>query len=207
MKPITSDPTGEVYGFPTYRWGDAPKYLMTRRALSKAGLRKGGQDPVAVMRHYDTGWQVAYLYDSTKAAKKRPWTPAKQRAVQAAADAKKVCRACYQLLDYVPRGHMCEACHDDPTRWRTTMRTRLVIDYADGSCELRTDTPNGARDLLRLMCDVEKRVNRTRVLRDVDGRQHLINTSRVDRMDFTWEPPADQPAAPAPAEHREPVSV
>lgn len=110
--PVVSDPTGEIYGFPTYRWGDAPSHLMTRRQLSGKGLRKGGQDPVAVMRHYVNGWQVAYLYDSTTCPDKRPWTDAKQRAVQKAADAKKICRACGNRLAYVPRNFECEPCHD-----------------------------------------------------------------------------------------------
>lgn len=112
LQPIISDPTGEVYGFPTYRWGDAPRHLMTRRELAAAGKRKNGQSPVAEMRHYVGGWQVAYLYDSRQAAPRRPWTPAKQRAVQAAADAKKVCRSCGDQLTYVPRDYTCEPCHD-----------------------------------------------------------------------------------------------
>lgn len=37
LTPVISDPTGEVYGFPTYRWGDAPRHLMTRRQLAEAG--------------------------------------------------------------------------------------------------------------------------------------------------------------------------
>jgi hypothetical protein len=199
MKPIISDPTGEVYGFPTYRWGDAPKHLMTRRELSRAGLRKGGQDPVAVMRHYDTGWQVAYLYDSTTAAKKRPWTDAKQRAVQTAADAKKFCLACYELLDYVPRDHTCELCREDPTRWRTTMKTRLLIDYPGGTCEIRSEHPSALRNVLTLMKAIDEHVDRTRVLVDFEGREHLVNPAHVDRVDLTWEPAADQVAAPAPA--------
>lgn len=112
LTPVVSDPTGEVYGFPTYRWGDAPEHLMTRRQLGKAGLRKGGQDPVAVMRHYVEGWQVAYLYDSRTAPERRPWTPAKQRAVQIAADSRKWCSQCQEQLDYVPRDKTCNPCTD-----------------------------------------------------------------------------------------------
>lgn len=108
LTPVVSDPTGEVYGFPTYRWGDAPKHLMTRRELAKAGLRKNGQDPVAEMRKYVGGWQVAYLYDSTKAATKRPWSAAKQAAVQKAADAKNKCRACGDPID--PHTGECVTC-------------------------------------------------------------------------------------------------
>lgn len=116
LEPIISDPDGERYGFPTYRWKDAPAHLMTRRQLAEAGLRKAGQQPVAEMRHYVDGWQVAYLYDSRQAQPRRTWTAAKQAAVQKAADAKKKCRNCGARLDYVPRDYTCEPCHDDPTR-------------------------------------------------------------------------------------------
>jgi hypothetical protein len=85
---------------------------MTRRQLAAKGLRKGGQDPVAVMRHYAEGWHIAYLYDSTTCPARRPWTDAKQAAVQKAADAKKKCRTCGTQLDYVPRDYTCEPCHD-----------------------------------------------------------------------------------------------
>lgn len=108
LTPVISDPTGERYGFPTYRWGDAPKHLMTRRELAKAGLRKGGQDPVAVMRHYVEGWQVAYLYDSHTALPRRPWTPARQAAVQKAADAKRKCGACCDPIN--PNTGECVTC-------------------------------------------------------------------------------------------------
>jgi hypothetical protein len=205
LKPITSDPTGEVYGFPTYRWGDAPAHLMTRRQLSAKGLRKNGQDPVAVMRHYAGGWQVAYLYDSTKAADKRPWTEAKQAAVQTAADSKKFCRACGELLGYVPRQYTCEPCHDDPTRWRTTMQTRLLIDYAGGTVELISTHANALRDILRLMKRIEQAEDRTVVLFDRDGGRHHVNLSKVDRVDFTWEPSADAVAPATP--QTEPVPI
>jgi hypothetical protein len=112
MKPIVSDPTGERYGFPTYRWRDAPDHLMTRRQLAKAGLRPNRQDPVAEMRHYEGGWLVAYLYDSTSAAPRRPWTAAKQAAVQKAADARKRCQVCTEQLDYVPQHGTCETCRN-----------------------------------------------------------------------------------------------
>jgi hypothetical protein len=112
LTPVVSDPTGEVYGFPTYRWGDAPEHLMTRRQLTKAGLRKGGQNPVAEMRIYAEGWQVAYLYDSRTAPKRRPWTPAKQVAVQKAADSRKWCGTCRRWVGYVPHHGECNTCTD-----------------------------------------------------------------------------------------------
>lgn len=111
LTPVISDPPGEVYGFPTYRWGDAPRHLMTRRQLAEAGLRKNRQDPVAVMRIYVEGWQVAYLYDSTCAAPRRPWTAAKQAAVQKAADAKRKCRDCDDPIN--PHTGYCVTCVTD----------------------------------------------------------------------------------------------
>lgn len=113
LTPVISDPTGEVHGFPTYRWGDAPKHLMTRRQLAEAGLRKNRQDPVAVMRKYANGWLVAYLYDSTKAAARRPWTDAKQAAVQKAADAKRKCKDCGDPIN--PHTGYCVTCVADLT--------------------------------------------------------------------------------------------
>lgn len=113
MQPVISDPTGELYGFPTYRWHDAPSYLMTRRQLAAAGLRKNGQSPVAEMRRYVGGWLVAYLYDSRQAAPRQPWTPARQAAVETAAAAKRRCGGCGRALDYIPRrGEDCFACTD-----------------------------------------------------------------------------------------------
>lgn len=113
MRTIVSDPTGEIYGFPTYPWKLAPQHLMTRRTLAKAGLRKNRQDPVAqmLMPRYG-GYVIAYLYDSTKAAPRRPWTAAKQAAVQKAADSRKWCTICHAWVGYVPRGGECNDCTD-----------------------------------------------------------------------------------------------
>jgi hypothetical protein len=114
-KTIVNDPTGETYGFPTYRWGSAPKYLLTRRGLAAAGLRKNGRDPVAQMlrpRGRGKPPLVAYLYDSEEAAPRRPWTPAKQAAVQKAADSRKWCTSCESKISYVPRDGVCETCRD-----------------------------------------------------------------------------------------------
>lgn len=114
---IINDPTGERYGFPTYRWGQAPAHLMTRRQLAAAGLRKAGQDPVAEMRDYVGAWHRAYLYDSRLALPRRAWTPARQAAVQKAADSRKYCPACRGWLGYVPPPDQvdCPACN--PARW------------------------------------------------------------------------------------------
>ncbi len=201
LRPTITDPTGEQHnGVPTYRWNDAPSYLMTRRQLAAKGLRKGGQDPVAVMRWYDNGWQVAYLYDSTTARPRRPWTAAKQAAVQKAADAKKTCRGCGSRLDYVPRDYTCEPCHDDPTRGSTTMVTRLNIDYAGGTVQITSGHGNALRDVVRLLTEIVDGRDRSMPLIDDDGTHHDVNPTKLDRVDMSWEPSADQeggPAAPA----------
>jgi len=87
------------------------------------------------------------------------------------------------------------------------VKTRLLIDYPDGTFVLTSDHPNALRDVLRLLRDIEARVDRTRMLLDDDGERHYLNTAHVDRVDFTWEPPADAPAEPTPVEQREPVAV
>jgi hypothetical protein len=129
MAAIITDPTGEVYGFPTYPWRNAPQHLMTRRTLGKAGLRKNKQDPVAQMlrpRRKGRPPLLAYLYDSTKAAPRRPWTPAKQAAVQKAADSRKWCSQCERELDYVPRDKTCNECHDRNTYPTTAPEERAA---------------------------------------------------------------------------------
>ena len=57
---------------PTYRQRLAPAGLMTRRQLRAAGLRPGGHDPVAQLRYWRHGWQLAFLYDAHLA---RPHPP------------------------------------------------------------------------------------------------------------------------------------
>lgn len=120
---VINDPTGEIYGFPTYRWHCAPKHLMTRRGLSKAGLRKNGHDPVAQMLRPRRGSKAgrgpltAYLYDSRQAAPKRPMTPNKIAAVHTAARAKRRCENCGPI-DYIPRHGVCEDCREaEPHRY------------------------------------------------------------------------------------------
>lgn len=114
-----NDPTGELHdGMPTYNWKAAPRNLATRRELAKMGLRKNGQDPVAQMLRYRVARPplVAYLYEVSKAAPRRPWTPAKQAAVEKAAASRRRCRSCGGQLDYIPRDYTCWPCTDDPTR-------------------------------------------------------------------------------------------
>ncbi|WP_306358965.1 MULTISPECIES: RRQRL motif-containing zinc-binding protein [unclassified Nocardia] len=66
----------------TYAWRLAPAHLKTRRQLRAAGLRPGGQEPVARMVGRRYGRElVAYLYDATKAVPKRAATPAQLAAI------------------------------------------------------------------------------------------------------------------------------
>lgn len=117
---IINDPTGDRYGIPTFVWGHAPrdKYA-TRRQLAALGLRKGGQDVAAVMYGWCHGVRtVMHLYRIDLALPRRPWTPAKQAAVQTAANARKKCDACglsWPALQYVPRNGVCNVCTDAPT--------------------------------------------------------------------------------------------
>ncbi len=130
MTAIISDPAGERYGFPTYPRGLAPRHLMTRRMLAAAGLRKNNQDPVAQLLFYNRGRLVtAYLYDSTLAAPRRPWTSAKQHAVEKAAASRRFCGTCRATLDYIPRYGECNPCTDsrntlgrplEHAAWKTT---------------------------------------------------------------------------------------
>ncbi|MGK8506368.1 RRQRL motif-containing zinc-binding protein [Nocardia asiatica] len=71
----------------TFAWRAAPSHLKTRRQLRAAGLRPGGQDPVALMVREPTGrkrrlW--AYLFDVDKAAPKRTASAAQLAAVEKA---------------------------------------------------------------------------------------------------------------------------
>jgi hypothetical protein len=45
------------------------------------------------------------------------------------------------------------------------------------------------------------------VLLDRDGGRHDVNLSKVDRVDFTWEPSADTVAAPATATEPVPIAA
>jgi hypothetical protein len=112
---IINDPTGERYGIPTFTWGSAPRNIYaTRRQLTAMGLRKAGQDVAAEMHGHCHGVPtVMYLYRIDLAKPRRPWTPAKQAAVQAAANSRKKCDSCgarWPQLDYVPRAGICNPC-------------------------------------------------------------------------------------------------
>ncbi|WP_062209498.1 RRQRL motif-containing zinc-binding protein [Streptomyces sp. NBRC 109706] len=88
---------------PVYRWRLAPDGLATRRQLRAAGLRPGGQDPVAVIerpRRRGRPPLVAYLYLVSAAVPVRPMTPARWRAIEAALTARRTCPDCGVVRDY-----------------------------------------------------------------------------------------------------------
>jgi hypothetical protein len=108
---IVIDPTGENHGgLPTFLWGiegqegGAPGGMATRRQLAEKGLRKNGQEPAAQVMFKARGRRRAYLFLIAKAAPRRPWTPAKQEAVEKAARARRRCVECKRTdLDYIPQ--------------------------------------------------------------------------------------------------------
>ncbi|MFI7574296.1 RRQRL motif-containing zinc-binding protein [Micromonospora sp. NPDC049497] len=107
------DPDGARYGIPTFWWRGAPPGYATRRQLTAAGLRPGGQPISAqVMWRGVGGTRVAYLYRVDLAAPKRTATPAKRRAIAAALTARRTCRVCHTVRPYcIPRSlGECLAC-------------------------------------------------------------------------------------------------
>ncbi|MFY1596174.1 RRQRL motif-containing zinc-binding protein [Micromonospora sp. WMMD737] len=109
------DPEGTRYGIPTYWWHGAPAGYATRRQLTAAGLRPGGQ-PIAaqVLWQGVGGTRAAYLYRVDLARPKRTATPAQLRAVRAALTARRTCRICRQVRPYyIPRslGECLECAH------------------------------------------------------------------------------------------------
>ncbi|PWI05702.1 hypothetical protein DIZ27_37880 [Streptomyces sp. NWU339] len=89
-------------GLPEYDWGTAPTdQLATRRQLRTAGLRPGGQEPVAILRCRACATRPnractrpAYLYRVDLAQPVRPMTLAKEAALDAAMAARSTCPLC-----------------------------------------------------------------------------------------------------------------
>lgn len=109
------DPEGTRYGLPTYPLGWAPEGLATVRQLRAAGLRPGGQDPVAqILWNGVGGDRVAYLYRVDAALPKRTATPAQRVAIGKALRARRTCPTCGTTRDYyIPRSlGECLACAD-----------------------------------------------------------------------------------------------
>ncbi|MEU7174961.1 RRQRL motif-containing zinc-binding protein [Micromonospora tulbaghiae] len=113
IRPAYLDPDGARYGIPTYWWRGAPPGYATRRQLTAAGLRPGGQ-PIAaqVLWRGVGGTRAAYLYRVDLARPKRTATPAQRRAIAAALTARRTCPTCRQVRDYyIPRSlGECLAC-------------------------------------------------------------------------------------------------
>jgi len=107
------DPDGTRYGIPTYWWKGAPPGYATRRQLTAAGLRPGGQ-PVAaqVLWRGVGGTRTAYLYRLDLAAPKRTATPAQRTAIDKALTARRTCGTCHMVRPYfIPRSlGECLAC-------------------------------------------------------------------------------------------------
>jgi hypothetical protein len=108
------DPAGTRFGIPTYPWRMAPAGLATRRQLTAAGLRPGGQ-PVAAQvmwcsRRRRT--EVAYLYAIESAKPKRTPSPAQVVALSRALAARRRCPGCGQDRGYVipARWGECHVC-------------------------------------------------------------------------------------------------
>jgi hypothetical protein len=110
------DPHGARYGIPTYPWRMAPAGLATRRQLTAAGLRPGGQPVVAQVMWYSRRHrvQVAYLYAAESAKPKREASPAQVVALSRALAARRRCPGCGQDRGYVisARGGICHVCDE-----------------------------------------------------------------------------------------------
>lgn len=94
------DPTGELHGgLPTWPWGAAPEGFMTRRQLTAAGLRPGGQQPAGQIKR---GRRLfAYLYRVDLAKPKRTASPAWLAATKTATQARRFCWHCETHKPYV----------------------------------------------------------------------------------------------------------
>ncbi|MER6826564.1 RRQRL motif-containing zinc-binding protein [Streptosporangium sp. NPDC000563] len=113
------DPAGVKHAIPTYPWRLAPAHLLTRRQLTAAGLRPGGQGVQAQImwasrRHGAPGVRVAYLYDVRFALPKRTATPAQLVALDKANAARRTCPVCGRDAGYVLPRHLgtCLDCAD-----------------------------------------------------------------------------------------------
>lgn len=96
-------------GLPTFPWRMAPAGLATRRQLAELGLRPGGQPYAAQVlwrsrrrtRRGVSSVRVAYLYSVEAAAAKRVPTGPQLVALAAAMRARRTCRTCGQVREYV----------------------------------------------------------------------------------------------------------
>lgn len=120
------DPDGVRHGgLPTFPWRMAPQGLATRRQLAARGLRPNGQ-PVAAQvmwrsrrrsRRGLSAVRVAYLYRVEAAAAKRVPTGAQLVALASALRARRTCRTCGLVREYVIPTSLGE-CLDCAETWR-----------------------------------------------------------------------------------------
>jgi hypothetical protein len=102
-----------VDGLPTFGYGQAPEGLATHRQLRTAGLRPGGQEPVArIVWH--RGRRFAWLYLVDRAAPKRQPSPAQLAALDRAMAARRFCRVHHGYVDHCVIGpdRACAACFE-----------------------------------------------------------------------------------------------
>jgi hypothetical protein len=95
---------GFLDGLPVFGWGESPSTLLTRTQLRDAGLRPGGQDPLAllVFRHHHpySRETVAALYSAALALPRRVPTPAQLAGIGRALASRRVCVTCTVEQDY-----------------------------------------------------------------------------------------------------------
>lgn len=116
---------GELDGLPAIPWGWADSTVVaTRRQLRAAGLRPGGQDPVAVLafQHAQPNRrriEHAALFLIERACPKREATPAQLRAVDQALRARRTCELCGTEQDHYlsTTSRLCGPCEDLTEFW------------------------------------------------------------------------------------------
>jgi hypothetical protein len=95
---------GFLDGLPVFGWNEAPADLLTRSQLRDAGLRPGGQDPVALLafRHFKPFRHetLAELFRVDLARERRTPTPAQRAAICRALRARRTCQTCGHVVDY-----------------------------------------------------------------------------------------------------------
>jgi ribosomal protein S14 len=122
VHPEFDDPSGELYGLPTYPYHMAPDEYRTRRQLRKLNLCPGGQEirGQTIWKHGGAGAngrgsttrRVAYLFSLREAKPKRIPTEAQLEAVEKALRARRTCQKCGKEKGYYIRRSLgvCNEC-------------------------------------------------------------------------------------------------
>ncbi|MEU3274512.1 RRQRL motif-containing zinc-binding protein [Saccharomonospora sp. NPDC006951] len=91
-------------GLPVFGWGEAPATLLTVSQLRAVGLRRNGQDPLAllVFRHHRplARETVAELFSAERAAPMRGTEAQRRAKVQGALRARRICTECRRDVGY-----------------------------------------------------------------------------------------------------------